>query len=157
MVSMEILDSWINGLPLDWISRNIRAFGGDPNSITLFGESAGAVMTGLHLMMEGAGTNLFHRAIMQSNPLGYTFRSVIIADFIGDALKRSVDCRDLACLRTERVEEIMRAQSSLMGVPRSVGDFFTWGPTLTQEVKVTFGGQMPSSSGRTPAHHVEIG
>lgn len=134
---------------LDWIASHIAAFGGDPDNITLFGESAGAVMIGLHLMMEGAGTNLFHRVIMQSNPLGYTFRSVVIADFIGDALKRSVDCRDLACLRTERVEEIMRAQSSLMGVPRSVGDFFTFGPTLTQEVKVMFGGSSGSSTAKS--------
>jgi hypothetical protein len=34
----------------------------------------------------------------------------------------------------------MRAQSSLMGIPRSVGDFFTWGPTQTQELKLTLGG-----------------
>lgn len=109
---------------LHWVKNNIEAFGGDPENITLFGESAGAVMIGLHLLMEGAGS-LFHKAVMQSNPLGYTFRSVVIADFIGEALKRNIDCRDLACLRAERVEEIMRAQSSLMGVPRSVGDFFT--------------------------------
>ena len=115
---------------LNWVKSNIEAFGGDPENITLFGESAGAVMIGLHLLMDGVQSKdprekLFHKAIMQSNPLGYTFRSVVIADFIGEALKRNVDCRDLACLRAERVEEIMRAQSSLMGVPRSVGDFFT--------------------------------
>ena len=120
---------------LDWVKNNIEAFGGDSDNITLFGESAGAVMIGLHLLMEGAGT-LFHKAIMQSNPVGYTFRSVVVADFIGEALKRNVDCRDLACLRAERVEEIMRAQSSLMGVPRSVGDFFTFGPTLTSQRKL---------------------
>ena len=51
-------------------------------------------------------------------------------------MKRSVDCRDLACLKAERVEEIVSAQASLMGVPRSVGDFFTWAPTLTKEVKL---------------------
>ena len=34
----------------------------------------------------------------------------------------------------------MRAQSSLMGIPRSVGDFFTWGPTQTQELKISLGG-----------------
>ncbi len=126
---------------LDWVQDNIKHFGGDAENITLFGESAGAVMIGLHLMMSKNDDGhkhkkLFHKAIMQSNPLGYRFRSVVIADFIGEALKRAVDCRDLACLRDERVEEIMRAQKSLMGVPRSVGDFFTWSPTLTKETKI---------------------
>jgi carboxylesterase type B len=123
---------------LQWVKDNVRNFGGDPENVTLFGESAGAVMAVLHLMMDGAG-KLFHKAAVQSNPLGLQFRSVVIADFIGEALKASVDCRDLACLRAERVEEIMRAQSSLMGVPRSVGDFFTWGPTLTHELRLTLG------------------
>ena len=138
---------------LHWVSDNIRYFGGDPKNVMLYGESAGAVMTLLHLMMDGAGT-LFHKAAIQSNPLGLQFRSVVIADFIGESLKHSVDCRDLACLRAERVEEIMRAQSSLMGVPRSVGDFFTWVPTLTEELKLTVGGRMPGSSSPLSREHV---
>jgi carboxylesterase type B len=139
---------------LQWVKDNIRSFGGDPNNVMLFGESAGAVFTVLHLMMDGAG-KLFHKAVIQSNPLGLQFRSVVVADFIGEALKHSVDCRDLACLRAERVEEIMRAQSTLMGIPRSVGDFFTWGPTMTQELKFTVGGRgLHGSSSLLSREHV---
>ena len=71
---------------------------------------------------------------------------------MGEALKRSIDCRDLACLRAERVEEIIRAQSRLMGVPRSVGDFFTWGPTLTQEWQVALGSTASTSGSHSPFH-----
>ena len=121
-----------------WIQSHIDSFGGDPDNVTLFGESAGAVMIGLHLHMENK-SGLFHKAIMQSNPLGYRFRSVVVADFLGETFKRALECKDLRCLRNEPAHEIMRAQQSLIGLPRSVGDFFTWGPTLTSELKLTIG------------------
>jgi carboxylesterase type B len=130
---------------LYWVKRHISKFGGNPNSITLFGESAGAVMIGLHLQMDNP--DLFHKAILQSNPMGYQFRSVVVADFLGDALRRAVDCRDLQCLRGEPVEDIMRAQSSLMGIPRSVGDFFAWGPTLTHHKTLHSSSSSSSQSG----------
>jgi len=54
---------------LRWIQRNISAFGGDPDNITLYGESAGADAIA-HLMIADGSTGLFHKAILQSAPLG---------------------------------------------------------------------------------------
>jgi para-nitrobenzyl esterase len=50
---------------LRWVKDNAAAFGGDPNSVTIFGESAGAAMVG-GLLGSPVAKGLFHRAILQS-------------------------------------------------------------------------------------------
>ena len=53
---------------LKWVSRNISNFGGDPNNVTIFGESAGGHNV-LSLLVTTQAKELFHKAISQS---GYT-------------------------------------------------------------------------------------
>lgn len=50
---------------LKWIQHNIKAFGGDPDNVTLCGESAGAVSIHLHMISEQS-RGLFHKAILIS-------------------------------------------------------------------------------------------
>ena len=50
---------------LKWVKRNIAAFGGDPDNVTIFGESAGGADV-LQLMATPAARGLFHKAIVQS-------------------------------------------------------------------------------------------
>ena len=50
---------------LQWVKTNIAAFGGDPNNVTIFGESAGAAMVG-GLVGSPVAKGLFHRAISES-------------------------------------------------------------------------------------------
>ncbi|XP_077868949.1 carboxylesterase 5A-like [Saccoglossus kowalevskii] len=52
-------------MSLQWVQENIANFGGDPTQVTIFGESAGGISTGI-LAHSPKAANLFHRVISQS-------------------------------------------------------------------------------------------
>ena len=56
---------------LEWVRDNITAFGGDPDAVTVAGESAGAMSVGALLAMPRA-EGLFRRAILQSGAAHHT-------------------------------------------------------------------------------------
>lgn len=55
---------------LDWIKNNIDVLGGDPNNVTIFGESAGAQSVS-EIMSTPLSEGLFHKAILQSGSSSY--------------------------------------------------------------------------------------
>jgi para-nitrobenzyl esterase len=62
LVSYALMDA-VAGL--DWVRRNIAAFGGDPTNVTLFGQSAGGQMV-VNLLSVPSAKGLFHKAIVES-------------------------------------------------------------------------------------------
>ena len=52
-------------MALKWVKKHVRNFGGDPNRITIFGQSAGGFAVGLHMISPNT-KGLFRRAILQS-------------------------------------------------------------------------------------------
>ncbi|CAH2042747.1 unnamed protein product, partial [Iphiclides podalirius] len=74
---------------LKWVRRNIRAFGGDSDNVTIFGESAGAASVSFHVLSR-MSRGYFHKAIMQSgsalSPWALQYRPVYMASLLAKAM-----------------------------------------------------------------------
>ncbi len=70
---------------LAWVKRNIAQFGGDPDNVTLFGESAGAIDAAL-LMTSPLSAGLFRHVISESGPAFGPARTLSEAEAFGSAV-----------------------------------------------------------------------
>jgi carboxylesterase type B len=125
-------------LALQWVRQNVRAFGGDPDRVTLAGESAGATSVGLHALSMPASRPLFRSVILMSNPLGIPLPTLAQARRTALSYLVATGCdfkRDtLECLRSRPLEAILKAeQSRLLGASVLTGglaNLLTWSPVL---------------------------
>jgi para-nitrobenzyl esterase len=70
---------------LNWVKQNIAQFGGDPNNVTLFGESAGAI-DAARLMTSPLASGLFKRVISESGPAFDAGQTLSRAEAFGGAV-----------------------------------------------------------------------
>jgi para-nitrobenzyl esterase len=100
---------------LGWVRENIESFGGDPDCVTVFGESAGAMSIGA-LLASPRSRGLFRRAILQSGAAHNVSTPEQAGRVTAEFLKRLGPAGEsLARLREAPVAEILRAQSETAG------------------------------------------
>lgn len=108
---------------LQWVRANIRAFGGDPENVTVVGQSAGAGSIAALLTMPPAG-GLFRRAIMQSTPFGRTARRREEAERIGRRFLELCGLKDgeRERLKTLPVAALLTAQGEIGRLEKKFAD-----------------------------------
>ncbi|XP_069122873.1 fatty acyl-CoA hydrolase precursor, medium chain-like [Argopecten irradians] len=105
---------WDQQLALRWVRSHINKFGGDPNRITLFGESAGGFSVGLQCLYP-PNRQLFHQAMAHSGVSNSVFATSPLAKKTAVSIGTALGCTTspstklVKCLRSKSAEVIQNA------------------------------------------------
>ncbi|CAL1681890.1 unnamed protein product [Lasius platythorax] len=128
---------------LKWIKENIETFGGDPNNITIFGNSAGGSSAHL-LMLSPLSKGLFNKAILQSG-MATCFWALTenaevnafkLASILGNDSKDPKEVVDF--LKTISAAEIVNAQYKVLTPEEARISGIWFGPTIDEKAKRPF-------------------
>lgn len=118
---------------LEWVQKNINAFGGDPGHVVIGGDSAGAASVSLQMTaFGGRNDNLFHAAAAES----VSFATVLTpfeSQYQYDALSKSVGCdhdKTLECLRSKSAADIEAQNYNIPYPGQKHPPLYMFNPTL---------------------------
>ncbi|XP_049808443.1 acetylcholinesterase-like [Schistocerca nitens] len=136
-------------LGLSWVQRNIASFGGDPQLVTLFGQSAGGVSVSLHLMSPGSA-GLFSRLVDQSgtfvagmsvvrNPRYHAFRLGSVLGYEAENAQELVQF-----LRSVNATDLLVDTSLLMTDEQNLYfSYIVWAPNTEPDIEDAFISESP--------------
>ena len=126
---------------LKWVKENIKDFGGNPNQVTIFGESAGGISVGLHLISP-LSKGLFQQAIAESGvdlcfvgmqPVSYGLRYAReLAQKLGCTVNLNDHYEMVACIRTKQGTDIQKAADAMAANFRFL-DHMQWAPVVDKK------------------------
>lgn len=111
---------------LEWVRDNIAGFGGDPDNVTIMGESGGGSKVS-HLMAMPAADGLFDKAVIQSGPGVISGKPAEAADYAAKILD-AAGVETLDDLRTIRSDEIVEAVRKATPADSAMGRGPQFGP-----------------------------
>lgn len=122
---------------LEWVREHIASFGGDPNNVTIFGQSGGGGKVAV-LMAMPAAKGLFHRAIIQSGPftraLSPDYSHEVAETLLAELGLQKSQVRELQKIPVDRLSgaatEAIRKTPRPQTAHRDSFDESGWGPTV---------------------------